>query len=63
MTMPSTISSTIVGSRTRGKNPTLEGRSPSRSVNVGRRFQWPGVALLVCAARWVFLVSFMLTSV
>jgi hypothetical protein len=45
MTMPSTISSTIVGSRTRGKTPTSKGRpgpaatTPSRPVNMGRRFQ------------------------
>src|SRR5262245_15323842 len=57
ITMPSRISSTIAGSRTRGKKPSAKGASRpaattmSRLMNMGHRFQWPGVTRLVCEAR------------
>ena len=51
------ISSTMAGSRTRGKKPSANGASRpaattmSRLVNMGSRFQLPGVTRLTCAAR------------
>lgn len=57
MTMPSTIvGGGAAGSSRRQRATGPAAATPSRSVNIGRRFQWPGVARLVCAARWVFLV-------
>src|SRR6516225_8171189 len=56
ITMPSRISSTIAGSRTRGKKPSAKGASKptattmSRLVNMDSRFHVLGATRLVCAA-------------
>jgi hypothetical protein len=61
--------STIADSRTRDKKPSANGvarpaaATMSRSVNIGSRFQLPGVTQLVCAARVMFRLSFVLLGV
>src|SRR5215472_848888 len=55
ITIPSMISSTIAGSRTRGKKPSAKGASRpaattmSRLVNMGSRFHVLGVTRSICA--------------